>query len=148
MTSSSAVSSTSATRSAISALSPLRQPLAKLLRIAAQQALIFGVGHVVDAGTQRGAARAREQLLEQPAVFDGEDLPARCGEHLLKPVGGDVGHHPVQRLPVQVDDPDDLTEVGHRGIEDRLPHRPFVQFGIPQQRILATGVAPPSVVST
>ena len=140
---SSASSSRSAIRPAMLGAGRRRRAAARAAPSAAQrkQALIFGVGHVDDAGAQRGAARAREQLLEQPAELDGDDLPARCGEHRLQAAGGDVGHHPVQRLPVEVDDPDDLTEVGDRGIEDRLPHRAFVQFGVTDQRVLAAGAA-------
>ena len=52
-------------------------------------------------------------------------------------LGRDVGHHPVQRLPVHVDDPDDLTQFGHRRVEDRLPHRALVEFGIADERVLA-----------
>ena len=83
--------------------------------VAAQQPLVLGVGHVVDPVAQRGAARPGEQLLQQPAVLDREHLPAGRREHALQPAAPHVGHHPVQRLPVEVHDPDDLAQLGHVG---------------------------------
>ncbi len=88
------------------------QPLAQLGGRAAQQPLVLGVGHLVDPAPQRGAAGPGEQLLQQPPVLHGEHLPARGVEHALQPGGADVGHDPVEGLPVQVDDPDDLAELG------------------------------------
>ena len=118
-------------------LVPAGQALAQLVRVAAEQPLVLGVGHGVDPVPQRLPARAGEQILEQPPVFQRDDLPARRAEHAAQPVGGDQRHHPVQRLAVHVDDPDDLAEFGHAGVDDGLPDRALVEFGVAEQRILA-----------
>ncbi len=96
-----------------------------------------GFGHLVDPAPQRRAAGPGEQLLEQAPVLDGEHLPAGGVEHALQPGGADVGHHPVERLPVEVDDPDDLAELAHHRVEHRLPARALVQLGVADQRVLA-----------
>ena len=49
----------------------------------------------------------------------------------------DQRDHPVQRLAVHVDDPDDLAEFGHAGVDDGLPDRALVEFGVTEQRVLA-----------
>ena len=119
----------------------VRQPPAQLVRGAAEQPLVLGVGHGVDPVPQRLPARPGEQLLQQPTVLQRDDLPARRGEHAPEPVGGDQRDHAVQRLAVHVDDPDDLAEVGHAGVDDGLPHGTFVEFGVTEQRVLPAGAA-------
>ena len=92
---------------------------------------------------QRVAAGPGEQLLEQPAVLDGDHLPAGGGEHPLQPARVPMfGHDPVERLPVEVDDPDDLAEVGDHRVEDGLPDRALVQFGVADQGVLAAAARP------
>ena len=59
--------------------------LAQLGRGAAQQPLVLGVGHGVDAPAQRGPAVAGVEVLEQPAVLDGDDLPAGGVEQPVQP---------------------------------------------------------------
>ena len=59
-------------RSAMSRASGLvaaRQPAAQLVRVAAEQPLVFGVGHVVDPVPQRVPARPGEQLLSSRPYF-------------------------------------------------------------------------------
>ena len=107
----------------------------------AQQPLVFGVGHLVDAVAQRAAAGAAEQLLQQPAVLDGEHLPAGGGEHALQPGSAHCRQDAVQGLPVEVDDPHHFAELGHHRVEYRLPDGALVEFGVPDQRPLPAGVA-------
>ena len=111
-------------------LAAVRDALAELVRVTAEQPLVLGVGHGVDPVPQRLPARAGEQVLEQPPVFQRDDLPARRAEHAAQPVGGDHRDHPVTRLAVHVDDPDDLAEFGHAGVDDGLPDRALVEFGV------------------
>ena len=122
-------------------LVPAGQALAELVRVAAEQPLVLGVGHGVDPVPQRLPARPGEQLVEQPPVLQRDDLPARRAEHAAQPVGGDQRDHPVQRLAVHVDDPDDLAEFGHAGVDDGLPDRALVELGVAEQRVLAAGGA-------
>jgi len=77
-----------------------------------------------------------EQLLQQPPVLDGEHLPARGVEHALQAGGADVGDDPVEALPVEVDDPDDLAELGHHRVEDRLPAGALVQLRVADEGVL------------
>ena len=101
-----------------------------------QQPLILGVAHHVDPPAQRVAARAVEQLLQQRAVLHREHLPACRGEHALESPGADGRHDPVQGLPVEVDDPHDLTEFGDHRVDDGFPHRTLVEFGVADDRVL------------
>ncbi len=114
-----------------------RQALAQLRGRAAQQSLVLGVGHRVDALAQRLAAVAREQLAEQAPVLHRDRLPAGGLEHRADATGGDVGHDPVERLPVEVDDPQHLAEARDDRIDERLPDRALVELGIAQQRDVA-----------
>jgi hypothetical protein len=114
-----------------------REPLAQLGGVRAQQPLELLVAHAVDPRAQRLAAVAREQLAQPRAVLHGRDVPARGLEHPREPPRGDVGHHPVERLAVEVDDPHDLAEVGDHRVDDRLPARALVELGVADQRDLA-----------
>jgi hypothetical protein len=49
------------------------------------------------------------------------------------------GHDAVQRLAVEVDDPQHLAELGDHRVQDRLPDRALVQLGVPEQRVLPPG---------
>ena len=115
------------------------QTLTQLGGGAAQQPLVLRVAHGVDAGAQALPAGTGEQLLQQMAVLDGEDLPAGGGEHALQPAGRHARHHPVQGLPVEVDDPDHLAQAGDHRVLDCLPDRALVQFGVAEQRVLPSG---------
>jgi len=105
--------------------------LSELGRIGAQEPLVLLVGHRVDAGHQVGAPS------QQRPVLDHHRVPAGGLEHRGDPAGGDVGDDPVQRLPVEVDDPHDLTEAADHRIRDRLPAGALVEFGVTDQRDLA-----------
>ena len=87
-----------------------RQAIAQLGDGGAQQPLVLLVGHLVDPAPQLVAARALEQLGQQAPVLDGQAVPARRLEHGPQAVGGDLGDDPVERLAVEVDDPQHLAE--------------------------------------
>ncbi len=101
-------------------------------RVAAQceQRLVRLVGHLVDAGPPRLAARFGERLLQQPAVLGLDDVPAGIGEEPLQAHGRDVGHHPVEALPVEVDDQRDVAEALGGRVGDGLPDVALVEFGV------------------
>ena len=80
---------------------------------------------------------AREQLAQTPAVLDRDRLPAGRLEHAPHPAGGDVGHDAVERLPVEVDDPQHLAEPRDHRVDERLPDRALVELGVADQRDLA-----------
>ena len=63
----------------------------------------------------------------------GQHLPAGGVTQLLNFVGGDVRHYAIERLAVQVDDPHDLAESLHRGVEDGLPDRALVELCVAEQ---------------
>src|SRR3954469_13284777 len=84
-----------------------RQVGPDLVRRAPQHALVLGVAHRVDAVAQRGAAGTLERCGGGPPVLAGEPLPAGGGEHALQAGGAHGRDDAVQRLPVEVDDPDD-----------------------------------------
>ena len=109
------------------------QALAQLGRRGAQQPLVLLVGHLVDAPPQRLAALALVQLAQQAAVLDRDRVPAGRLEHVADPPGGDVGDDPVERLPVEVDDPEHLAQVRDDRVHDRLPAGALVELGVADQ---------------
>ena len=114
-----------------------RQALAQVGVVGAQQALVLLVAHRVDALAQRLAAVAREQRAQPPAVLDRLRVPARRLEHRPQPAGCDVGHDAIERLAVEVDDPQHLAQPRDHRIGDRLPDRALVELGVAEQRDLA-----------
>ena len=114
-----------------------RQAIAQLLVVGAQQALVLLVAHRVDPRAQGVAPVVLEERAQAPPVLDGLGVPACRLEHPHEAPGGDVGHDAVQRLAVEVDDPEHLAEARHHRVDDRLPHRALVQLGVAQQRDLA-----------
>lgn len=121
------------------------EPGADLVGVAAQQALVLRVLHGVDPGAQRVAAGPAEQLVQQPAVLDGEDLPAGRGEHPLDPRRADRGDDPVQGLAVEVDDPHHLAQLADHRVEDGLPDRALVELGVADQGVLPALPGTPEV---
>ena len=55
------------------------------------------------------------------------------GEHALQALDLDVGHHPVQGLPVQVDDPQQLTQRCDLRVGYGFPDCPLVKLGVTEQ---------------
>ena len=115
--------------------SPGRTPTSSRRRssrgVRPQQPLVLLVGHRVD---------ARPQLRQPPqprAVLDHLHVPAGRLEHAGQAAGGDVRHHAVERLAVEVDHPHDLAELGHHRVGDRLPDGALVELGVTDQRDLA-----------
>ena len=113
------------------------QALPQLGPVRAQQPLVLLVRHLVDAAAERLAARPGEEPVEQAPVLDRDHLPACRLEHPCQPAEGDVRHDAVERLPVQVDDPEHLAEMSDPGVGDRLPDGALVELGVAEQRDLA-----------
>ena len=103
------------------------QALAQLLVVGAQQALVLLVAHRVDPRAQGLAAVALEERAQAPPVLDRLGVPAGRLEHPHEAPGGDVGHDAVQRLAVEVDDPQHLAQrarpSGRRSPPTRRPRR-------------------------
>ena len=93
------------------------EPPPQLARVGAQQPLVLLVGHRVDALAQRLVGGELRPVLDHHAV------PAGGLEHRREPPRRDVGHDAVERLAVEVDDPQDLAELRHHRVGDRLPAR-------------------------
>ena len=81
---------------------------------------------------------ALEESLQTAAVLDRDHLPAGRLEHPRQASERDVGHHPVERLAVEVHHPQHLAQPRHPRIGDRLPDRTLVQLRITQQSDLAS----------
>ena len=113
------------------------QPLAQLARVAAQQPLVLLVRHLVDPPPQIAAAVAPEQLAQPRAVLDRHRLPAGGLEHRQQAADRHVRHDAVERLPVEVDDPEHLSELCDDRVADRLPDGSLVQLGVAEQGDLA-----------
>ena len=113
------------------------KPLTQLGAGGAQEPLVLLVRHLVDTAPQASAARPCEQVVEHAPVLDGDHLPAGGVEHPGEPAEGDVRHHAVERLPVEVDDPEHLAEMGDPRVGDRLPDGTLVELGVAEQGDLA-----------
>ena len=85
--------------------------------------------------SRSAAPPGRAYACAQPtAVLDLDDVPAGGLELPAPLVDPDAGHHPVQRLPVEVDEPHHVAEAGGRRVGDRLPDVALVQLGVADQR--------------
>ena len=109
------------------------QTLPQLGGLRAQQPLVLLIGHLIDARPQFRPAAPLEQCFEPGAVLDRDRLPSRRLEHVGPSPEGDVGHHAVERLAVEVDHPQHLAQLGDAGIGDRLPDRALVELGVAHQ---------------
>ena len=68
------------------------------------------------------------------AVLELDHLPAARAEVRLELGGADPGDHAVERLPVQVDDPEHVPEPARQRLRERLPDVPLVELGVAEQR--------------
>ena len=111
------------------------QAAAQLRAVAqADQRLVLLVAHLVDAPAQRVATRFAHRRFQPGAVLRLEDLPAGAGEERLQPRRAHAGDDPVETLPVEVDDPDDVAQPLDRLLGDRFPDIPLVQLGVADER--------------
>ena len=115
------------------------QPAGHVRPIGPQHALVLLVGHLLEPAAQLAAARRGEQFADPPAPFQGDHLPAGRAEHALQAFDLDVRHHPVQGLPVQVDHPQQLAELGDRRVGDGLPDGALVELRIAEQADESSG---------
>ena len=115
-----------------------RQPLAQLLAAAS----------AAGAGTPRSASpsmRLRSSgppgrsnsASSRPPYFTVIVCQPAASNMLRPATEGDLRHHAVERLAVEVDHPDDLAELRHARVRDRLPDGALVQLGVAHQRELA-----------
>jgi hypothetical protein len=108
-------------------------PLGDLGGVDPQHPLVLLVGHRLQAFAQQVTTGTLEERGDQPAPLQGDDLPPGGVEHRLQPLDLDVRDDPVQRLAVEVDDPQQLAQAGDLRIGDGLPDRPLVELGVAQQ---------------
>ena len=106
---------------------------AHVARCEAEQLLVRLVRHRVDVGLQRVAVGLGERRAETVAVLGLGDVPAGIREEPLEPHRCDVGDHPVERLPVEVDHHREVAELLGCRIGDRLPDVALVEFGVADQ---------------
>jgi hypothetical protein len=64
-------------------------------------------------------------------------VPAGRLEHPQQAPGGDVRDDAIQRLAVEVDDPQHLAQPRDHRVDDGLPHGPLVELGVAEQRDLS-----------
>ncbi len=106
------------------------EALADLRTRLPEQGLVLAVRHVVDPPPQPFAVRPRERRAQLAAVLEVDDVPAIRREHLADPLGLAVGHHAVEALAVQIDDPEDIAEPPRVLLRHRLPHVALVQLRV------------------
>ena len=81
-------------------------------------------------------ARSSGRSRQPRAVLDHLRVPPGGLEHRGEAARGDVRHDAVERLAVEVDDPQHLAELRHGRVGDRLPHRALVELRVAEQRDL------------
>ena len=74
------------------------------------------------------------RLAQATAVLELDHLPAARPEVRLELGGADSRDHAVERLPVQVDDPEDVPEPARQRLGERLPDVPLVELRVAEQR--------------
>ena len=74
--------------------------------LGAEERLVLLVRHLVDPAAEQVAALARERLAQPAAVLELDHVPAARPELRLELGGPDAGDDAVERLPVEVDDPE------------------------------------------
>ncbi len=99
----------------------------------ANQRLVFLVRHGVDPRPQCLTVRTAHRRFERCTVLGFEYGPASPGEQPLQPGRLDPRNHPVETLPVEVDDPDDVAEALDGFFSHRLPDITFIELGIAHQ---------------
>ncbi len=110
-----------------------REALPYLAPASADEHLVLAVRHVVDAPPQRFAVFERERGLQALSVFEFHHVPAVQAELIANLLRLAVGHDAVQALSVQVHHPDDVAEMGHVFLRQRLPDVALVEFRVPHQ---------------
>src|ERR1700674_2198952 len=68
--------------------------------------------------------------MQVPPVLGLDDGPAIGSKHAFKLPNPYAWNNSVQRLPVQVHDPDQAIDLLKQGFTHRLPDRPFVKLGV------------------
>ena len=116
-----------------SAVSIGHDPLGDVRGVDPQHPLVLLVGHALQPFPEQLATGPGEDVRDEPAPLEHDDLPAGGSEHPLELGDLDVGHHPVQRLPVEVDHPEQLAQPGDLWIHHGLPDRALVQLGVPEE---------------
>ena len=99
-----------------------------------EQLLVLLVRHLVDPRSQKLTAGLRERGAQLAPVLQLDHAPARTVEAALERLGADHRHDAVERLAVEVDDPDRLLQPARRRVEDRLPDVALVELGVADQR--------------
>ncbi len=102
--------------------------------------LVLLVRHAVDARAQRRSAVTGVELLQAPAVLDGGHVPPRRLEHAGEPARRDVRDDAIQRLAVEIDDPQHLSQVRDDRVDQGLPDRALVEFGVTDERHLPSAL--------
>ncbi len=72
-----------------------------------------------------------------PAELD--DVPSRGAEPRGELTAPSVGRDPVEALAVQVDDPQEVAQLRHQLLAERLPHVSLVELGVSDHRDDAPG---------
>ena len=99
-----------------------------------EQLLVLLVRHLVDPRSQKLTAGLGERGAQLAPVLQLDHAPARAVEAALERLGADHRHDAVERLAVEVDDPDRLLQPARRRVEDRLPDVALVELGVADQR--------------
>ena len=121
-------------RLALGALERLEQRRAHLVGGGAVERLVGLVRHLVDPPAQELAAVLGERSAEAAAVLELDHVPAARPEVRLELRGADPRDHAVERLAVEVDDPERVAEPARERLGHRLPEVALVELGVAEER--------------
>ena len=112
---------------------PVEHDFAHRLLARAEQGLVLLVGHLVDPAAELAPAFEGEGVAQAAAVLELDHVPAVRPELRLELCGADARDDAVERLTVEVDDPEDVAEPARQRVGERLPDVSLVELGVPEQ---------------
>ena len=115
-------------------LEALEQRPADGLLVGAEERLVLLIRHLVDATAQLIAALERVRRPQPTSVLELDHLPAVRPELRLQLRRPDPGDDAIERLPVEVDDPEHVAELPCQRVGQRFPDVPLVQLRVAEQR--------------
>ena len=117
----------------VGALERREQGAANVLGRGAEERLVRLVRHLVDPAAEEAASLARVRLAQLAAVLELDHVPAARPEVRLELGRPDPWDHAVERLAVEIDDPERVAEPARQRLGDRLPEVALVELRVAEQ---------------
>ena len=112
----------------------IKQRFPDLLVGGAEQCLVGLVRHVVDPPSQELASLPRVRFPQPVPVLELDHLPTIRPELRLELCGANPRYDSVERLAVEIDDPEDIAELSSKRLGQCLPDVALVEFRVSEER--------------